>query len=239
MKNIEEGIKEIHDSLRILESEINGKKDLIRIHKDNVFNRRFSVVLSDFSDFETIGMRLSKNISRVEVLQRSIQKGFEGEDKVIITDEGQRLRQEDNHINSENQVDFKCLYIFSKIFLDQYTVLIRFLFDWRKIGDKSITNFYNSLVKYKGDNKQIISFRDSCLSRLKAVNVFVTEYRDQYVVHDQTKHKDTRWFLNDMKGSIRFIGGRPSITPQELVFVVSNYITESIKFLKAQKDNMK
>ncbi len=238
MKNIEEGLKEIYENIRKLESLINTKNDLTRIHKDNVFNRRFSVVLSDFSDLETIGMRLNKNIPEVETLQRIIQKRFKSEDKDRITDEGQRLHQESDKINRENQVDFKCLYIFSKIFLDQYTTLIKLLFNWRGIGDKSITSFYNSLEKYKGEEEQIISFKDSCLKRLKAIDVFVTEYRDQYVVHDQTKHKDTRWFLNDMTGSVRFIGGRPSITPQELVFVVSNYIKDSVTFIKDQESTL-
>ena len=111
-------------------------------------------------------------------------------------------------------------------------VSISNVYTWSGIGDKSVTNFYNSLEKYDGKDIDILAFRECCLKKLKAVDIFITEYRDKKIVHNQSKHKEvTEWFLNNMNGEIRFIGGgRPSMTPQEILFVVVEYIDKSSNY---------
>jgi hypothetical protein len=144
----------------------------------------------------------------------------------------QELHREASRLTAQNKTDLRTLYVNSKIFLDHYTNLIRFIFNWRGIGDKSVTNFYNSLDRYGGNDKSIIAFKNKCLKKLKAVDVFITEYRDKKVVHNQSKHKETtECFLNNMNGEIRFLGGgRPSITPQEILFIVVEYVDASSNF---------
>ena len=67
---------------------------------------------------------------------------------------------------------------------------------------------------------------------IKAVDLFITQYRDDDVVHNHKGHKQTIWFMNYMNEDVRFIGGsRPSITPKELIFVLSNYISSTAIFI--------
>ena len=196
-----------HFSLE-LNSDI-AKINFPRLHKENIFNKRFSGVLTTFSDVKSVTERITNNI------QASMKSDSEGD-----------------NLTAQIQTDLKTLYVNSKIFLDEYTSLLRFIFNWRGIGDKSVTSFYNSLEKYDGKDAGILAFKESCLKKLKAVNVYITEYRDKKVVHNQQRHKqDTEWFLNNMNGEVRFVGGgRPSITPQEILFIVVEYVDDSSKY---------
>lgn len=232
IKSISEELKEMNKNIKDLQSFVNTKKAIKRIHKGNIFNRKFSAILTTFSDFETIAERLEENIINSEILEREIQRRNQIQDKEKITIEGQNLRKKSDKLTKQISVDFRSLYIFSKIFLDEYITLIRFLFDWRGIGEKSITNFYHDLDKYDNPDSQILLFKKTCLNRLKAINIFITGYRDEYIVHDRSKYKDTRWFLQEMQGDVRFLGKRPSITPKEIVFVVGGYVLDTLNFIK-------
>lgn len=234
MDSLTEGVDSIKKKLIALEEKVRESKHAERIHKDNIFNRRFSSVLATYSDFETIVKRLEENIKLAESLNRSIYETDKKESGLKISEEGQRLRRDSDKINKYNLVDFKAAYIFAKIFLDEYTTLLKFLFDWRGIGDKSITSFYNALNKFDEPNETIIAFKKACLNRLRAVDVFITNYRDQFIVHDQSRHKGTRAFLIEMQGDIRLLGTRPSITPRELVYVVNGYLSDSVDFIRNQ-----
>lgn len=219
-------IYEIEEALKHFSAELNSdiaKSNFPRLHKDNTFNRRFSGVLSTFTDVKSVAERMTDNIQASLSLESKIQKTKE------IDQEQHRTASK---ITAQNQTDLRTLYINSKIFLDEYTNLLRFIFNWRGIGDKSITSFYNSIEKYNGQDKDILAFKESCLGKLKAVNVYITDYRDKKVVHNQQRHKqDTEWFVNNMNGEIRFVGGgRPSITPQELLFIVIEYVDTSSQF---------
>ncbi len=217
---------EIEEALQHFSSELNSdlaKANFPRVHKDNTFNKRFSGVLGTFSDIKSVTERMTDNIQASMTLEGQMQK------EKNIDQEKQRIA---SRLTAQNQTDLKTLYINSKIFLDEYTNLLRFIFNWRGIGDRSVTNFYNSLEKYSGQDAGILAFKECCLNKLKAVNVYITEYRDTKVVHNQQRHKqDTEWFLNNMNGEVRFIGGgRPSITPQELLFIVIEYVDTSSQF---------
>ncbi len=217
---------EIEEILRYFSSELNSdlaKENFPRLHKENAFNKRFSGVLDTFADVKSVTERLTENIQASMKIESLIQKNKEID---------QEQHQKSSRLTSQNKSDLRTLYINSKIFLDHYTNLLRFIFNWRGIGDKSVTNFYNSLEKYNGNDEGILAFKECCLKKLKAVDVYITEYRDKKVVHNQSKHKEvTEWFLNSMNGDIRFIGGgRPSITPQEILFITVEYIDASSKF---------
>jgi hypothetical protein len=216
---------ETEEILKHFSSELNSdyaKEHFPRLHKDNAFNKRFSGVLDTFADVKSVTERLTENIQASMKIEGQIQKQ---------KDIDQELYKEASKLTAQNKTDLRTLYINSKIFLDHYTNLLRFIFNWRGIGDKSVTNFYNSLDKYNGSDESILTFKDQCIKKLKAVDVFITEYRDKKVVHSQSKHKETtEWFLNNMNGEIRFLGGgRPSITPQEILFIVVEYIDASSK----------
>jgi len=217
---------EIEEILKHFSSEINSdlaKKNFPKLHKDNAFNKRFSSMLDTFADIKSVTERLTENIQLSMKLGSQMQK-----EKEI----NQELHKQEDRVTSQNKTDLRTLYVNTKIFLDHYTNLLRFIFNWRGIGDKSVTNFYNSLEKYNGQDENIIDFKEQCLKKLKAVDTFITSYRDKKIVHNQSKHKEvTEWFLNNMNGEIRFIGGgRPSITPQEILFITVEYVDASSKF---------
>lgn len=219
-------ILETENELKNLSLEVNSKiikQNFPRVHKENSFNVRFSGVLDAFADIKSVAERITENIQASIRVESQIQKNKEL---------NQELCHKAGKLTEQNKTDLKTLYVNSKIFLDEYTNLLRFVFNWRGIGDKSVTNFYNSLEKYKGQDPGILDFKKCCINRLKAVDVYITEYRDKKVVHNQQKHKqETQWFLNNMNGEIRFIGGgRPSITPQEILFIVVGYVNTSSQF---------
>lgn len=217
---------EIEEVLKYLSSDLNSdivKLHFPRLHKDNAFNKRFSGVLESFADIKSVTERITENIQTSILIERQIQQN---------EDIDQDLHRKADKLNSQNKTDLKTLYVNTKIFLDEYTHLLSWIFNWRGIENSSITKFYNSLEKYDGDDTNIIQFKDSCFNKMKAVDVFITDYRDKEVVHNGDKHKQkTKWFFNEMNGGIRFIGGnRPSITPQDILFITVEYIDCSSHF---------
>ncbi|MCK9293378.1 hypothetical protein M0P25_04850 [archaeon] len=231
---ISNNLKEIEETFKGVGVIINQRKDLKRLHKDNIFNRMYSVVLSSLVDVEILFLRLEKNLKNIEKISIKINKRSQKEDKEEISKEGQQLRKEMDKLKGEAFVDFKSVYIFLKIFFDKHVSLLRFLFNWRGIGDKSVTNFYNDLNSYDETDGDIVFFKEKCLNRLKAIDVFITQYRDDYIMHDQTGHKEiTRWviFEND---NIRIFGKRPSITLNDMVFILSNYINDTSEFIESK-----
>jgi hypothetical protein len=152
MNKMTDELKNINNYLKNISIKFNKRKDLKRIHRDNEFNRRYSVVLSAFSDIESFALRLETNIIKFELIERKIQKRNYCEDKDMIHEDGQKLRREADKINKQNVADFKSLYVFAKIFLDNYTKLITFIFNWRSIDRGSVTGFYHSLNNYNNDD---------------------------------------------------------------------------------------
>lgn len=54
-------------------------------------------------------------------------------------------------------------------------------------------------------------------------------------MHNQTGHKETRWFLTDMNGGVQFLGRQNSLTPKQLIVLVETYISSSTKFFENHK----
>lgn len=232
MQELELQIKEIKVFLDALSKTVNENKNYERVHRGNTFNKNFSVILSSLTDVSVFAERLDLNISQSIKIEKIIQNRNRKEDKDEITAEGQKLRKIGSKLDRFNQADFKALYIFLKIFLDKYTKLFCFLLPWRNIGNESITKFFHSLEKYSGEDPFVIDFIKKYLNKLKAVDVFLTSYRDKFVVHAEFDNLSGTWFMNEMNGEIRFVHpNRPSVTPEELVFVAKNYIVLSSKFI--------
>lgn len=232
MKGIELQIKEIKTSLDSLSKTVNENKNYERVHRGNAFNKNFSIILSSLEDISVFAERLDLNINQSIEVERIIQHRIKKEDKDVITAEGQRLRKVGGKLNRFNQTDFKALYIFSKIFLDRYTKLFCFLLPWRGISSSSITKFFHSLENYNNNDPLAIDFIKKYLKRLKAVDVFLTSYRDKFIVHAEFDNLNGTWFMNHMNGKIQFVHpSRPSVAPEEIIFVVKNYIVLSSKFI--------
>lgn len=200
------------------------KKDsLKRLDKDNTFNKRFSGILDAFSDIKSVTERITENIQVSIKIESRIQQLNEADNS---------LREQSDKLVSQNKTDLKSIYFYSKVFLDEYTAFLSWIFDWRDIRNSSITEFYKSLGRYKGVNQDILLFKETCFEKIKAIDNHITNYRDKKIVHNGDKHKqDTKWFFNGMNGSIKFIGGgKSSITPQEVLFIVVEYIDCTTQF---------
>lgn len=217
----EEVLKDFSDFMNTKEI----KTAFPRLCKDNVFNRRFSAILDTFTDLKSVVERLEENITE------SMRIGGITQSQEEIN---QELYKQQDKLTRQNKSDLRIIYVNSKIFLDEYVGLLAFIFNWRGISNGSVTQFYKSLSDYNELDEEIIAFKELCLNRLKAINVYITEYRDDKVVHNHGKHKqETEWFLNNMNGEIRLVGGgRPSITPQEVLFIVVEFVDYAERFVK-------
>ena len=215
-----------------------NSKTLQRLKKDNQLNRRISAVLNSFYDLETIAIRLKRNIALVQVVERNIQLRNKKEDKDVISSIGQKLRKEAECINRENFLDLKILHVVVKIFLDDFTELLRFIFSWRDIGDRSITKFYNSLKKYSGTDDNVILFKKNNFDIIEKIINSIVDYRDNGVVHNQQKHKQTIWSINDMRGNIKQVAvlspgvENSSLNQNDLFKLLFNYLDSSISFIE-------
>jgi len=198
-----------------------AKNSFLRLHKDNSFNKRFSGLLDAFSDVETVTERMTENI------QASITLGSQMQNTEEID---QDLYKQEAKLTKQNKTDLKNLYVNTRIFLDEYTIFLCWFFDW-EIQESSIAKFYYSLKEYNGSDKCILRFKEENIERLGDIHKYISEYRNNEVVHNKNKHEqDTKWFINEMNGAIRFGGGSSSsVTPQEVLFLMVDYIDYSNK----------
>ncbi|MFA5210995.1 MAG: hypothetical protein WC414_00635 [Patescibacteria group bacterium] len=232
--------KNIRDKISNISNILNKEK----YNKGNKLNRRISVVLRSFYDIETIFTRLERNIFLFERNEREIQK--ENNINNTINELGQILRKKSEAINRENSLDLKCLYIFIKIFLDDFTELFRSLYDWRDIGDRSITKFYNKLKVYSGDDERVKKFKDKNLPMLKEIIDSIVNYRNVDIVHNQKKHKQCTWFMSDMRHNVKQVAcsktdeeivESSSLNQGELINMLFDYINSCLFFIENNLDN--
>lgn len=245
MRDILKQLEEIKTALNLLAEKINEDKTCF-FHKNNTFNKKCSVISGSFDNFSVFAERLNENIQKSIELNQTIQKRNKLEDRGVISEEDQKLRRQSSHLDHLNQVDFKALYVFAKIFLDNYTDLLSFVLAFNTKGvrflnsheNSSVTTLFYSLDKYSGKDSIVLAFKDRCLKRLKAINIFLTQYRDIFIVHANVDGSVGTWFINHMDGGVRFLTQRPSVTPKELIFVVKNFIVESVGFVVDNKVNV-
>ena len=101
--NIEKVLKEFSTS-------VNTHKKL-PTHKDNLFNYRFSRLLSSFEDIKVTAERLDRNIKKHEEASIIVQR-YHWND---YSEAGQKPRREMDRYNRKNQTDLKALYLLSQI----------------------------------------------------------------------------------------------------------------------------
>lgn len=143
MQELGQQIQEVKKSLDLLSKTVNENKDCERVHRGNSFNKNFSVILSSFEDVLVFAERLDLNTEKSVEVERIIQQRMKNEDRDRITEDTQNIFKTADKLTRTNQTDFKALYVFSKIFLDQYTKLLYFLFSWRGIANSSVTAFFS------------------------------------------------------------------------------------------------
>jgi hypothetical protein len=104
-----------------------------------------------------------------------------------------------DQFGKEVKVDFKALYIFSKILLDKYVKFIHFINPVDGIKSGTVESFLNSLKEtqnyfYKKLHQALGQNSEDVINKLNF-------YRDKKIEHHQILDEDT-WFINGMNGEI-------------------------------------
>jgi len=227
----------IINSLNDISNFINKNKNL-KIHKDNKFKKYFSLVLSACVDIVTLIERVDGGIKELQKIEHIIQLRNNKEDKFTISEDGQKLRKLADFLRKNLEVDFKSLYIFSKIFLDKLVQLFVFIVDDnRGIKDSSISNFKKSLDNYDGKNNLFLEFKKEFSSILEEIINYLKFYRDKRIVHSKINQSFTIWFVNDMDGNIYFEhasqNGRniKSLSPKQIVDILEKFTLQLKDFI--------
>jgi hypothetical protein len=233
-------ILEIENSIKLF-SEFDKTKDIQRIHKKNMFNKGHSMILSSFDEIKTLSHRLGMNIGQWVEQEHKIQRMPEWQNTKSgrYPDEVQIEMKKSDHLMKEVKVDFKALYLFSKIFLDQYAKFLNFINPKDGIRSGSVEKFLNSM---KESNDEFYSqfLKELGLTADHIINK-LTFYRSKKIEHVQILNEDT-WFMNDMQGGIaikhvdRDNGeGTSTITPKELLTLVLNFSKTAYEFMNINK----
>ncbi len=238
-----EEIKNIKKSIESF-SDFDKKKEIKRLHEDNMFNKGHSKILSSFDEMMTLANRLGLNIKILVNQERKVQEmpAFKNTKSGRYPDEVQIEMKKADQLDKEVKIDFKALYLFSKIFLDIYVKFLYFInpVDGIRSGtvekflnsiDKSSDSFYNDLKKYLGG----ISFE--ILDKL-------TFYRSKKIEHSKILNEDV-WFMNNMRGGIeihhidRGNGEKQStISPRELLGLIDDFSSTTSSFFIKNKDKI-
>jgi len=221
-------ITEIENNLKSF-SEFDKSKEIPRIHKDNMFNKGHSMIQSSFDEIKTLADRLGSNIETWVEQEHKVQgmPAWQNPKSGRYPDEVQVEMRKSDKLMKEVKVDFKALYLFSKLFLDQYVKFIHFVNPVGGIRSGTTEKFLNSVKEsknefYKQLAKELGDTTDQILDKL----IF---YRSKKIEHVQILNEDT-WFMNDMRGGIaiqhvdRDNGENVStISPQELLSLVKDF----------------
>lgn len=181
-------------------SNFDKENKISRIHKDNMFNKGHSLILKSFSEIEFICNRLSLNIQNSIIQQRLIQNMPTWKNHVagIYPEEVQIELRKSDKLSKEIEVDFKVIYLFSVILLDQYVKFLHFINPADGIKSGTVEKFINTLDSdkfYKKLKLELGNNTDDILSKLSF-------YRNKKITHRQILNEDT-WFINDMRGGIK------------------------------------
>lgn len=236
-------IVEIENSIKSF-SEFDKAKDILRIHKENMFNKGHSVILSSFDEIKTLSYRLGTNIKNWVEQERKVQKmpAWQNTKSGRYPDEVQVEMKASDQLMKEVKIDFKALYLFSKIFLDQYVKFLHFVNPVYGIKSGTVEKFLNSLKEsdnefYKQLSQELGETSDQILNKL-------TFYRSKKIEHTQILNEDT-WFLNDMRGGIAIQHidrdskeSISTISPQELLSLVRDFSTKTSAFTLNNKSGI-
>lgn len=221
-------LNEIEESVKSF-SDFDKTREIPRIHNDNMFNKGHSMILSSFDEIKTLAHRLGMNIKKWVEQEREVQRmpAWQNTKSGRYPDEVQIEMRKSDQFMKEVKVDFKALYLFSKIFLDQYAKFLHYVNPRNGIRSGTVEKFLNSIKEnndefYMQLSEELGDTIDHILDKL-------TFYRSKKIEHVQILNEDT-WFMNDMRGGIaiqhvdRNNGESVStITPQELLTLVMNF----------------
>lgn len=245
-ENLLELSRQMEDAIRRIESTIQAQKDH-PIHTRNHFNRKYSILLSFMGDVRVVIQRLHEQAEEKRLVEREAQTHWScTKEGGVLCDEHQALLQRSSTLLARNQVDLKSLYIFSKIFFDQYVEFMDFILQVErrgivirtKKGDISISSLHGSLERYSGDNEFLKQLKKAIYKRLHALYVYVVEYRNSHVMHSGLDLWSDTWTLSNPDGSTRFLTGRPSSTPLELAFVIRNFLKDTSDYICGNIDKV-
>ena len=239
----DELLRAIEQSIKSF-SKFDRSKEISRIHKDNMFNKGHSVLLSSFDEINTLANRLGSNIVTWVEQERKVQNmpAWKNTKSGKYPDEVQIEMRKSDQLMREVKVDFKALYLFSKIFLDKYAKFIHYINPANNIKSGTIEKFLNSIKDskkefYKEFIKKLGDTTDQILNKL-------TFYRNKKIEHAQILNEDI-WFMNDMQGGIsiqhvdRDNGENVStIKPQELLTIIKDFSETASEFLLDNKSKI-
>lgn len=198
------------------------------------------------ADLRVVIRRLHEQAEEKGLVEREAREHWPHTKGSVLCDEHQTLIQRSETLLARNQVDLKSLYIFSKIFFDQYLEFMDYVLQIERHGivirtrknDVSISSFYGSLKKYSGDDEFLKQLKEAIYTRLHALYVFVVEYRNSHVMHSGLDLWSDTWTLSNPDGSTRFLTGRPSSTPLELAFVIRNFLKDTSDYICVNLDKI-
>jgi len=223
--------KEIKQLLNKLNDIASKDKALERIHRDNNYNKFFSILLSAYEDVDSFTKRLEKEIEALNKIEHVLQRRNRNRDSYIISKKGQKLRQTSSELTQNIEADFKALYIFLKIFFDKYIQLLCFIKPVRNLRHYSITQFTKSLKEIPDSDNFVNGFKRLCTQELDKIDRYLTFYRDKFIVHSTLNQNFTVWFINDMRGNVKFSHVNVdkkdeinSLSPFELLVASKNFI---------------
>lgn len=236
-------LNEIEESVKSF-SDFDKTREIPRIHNDNMFNKGHSVILSSFDEIKTLSYRLGTNIKNWVEQERKVQKmpACQNTKSGRYPDEVQVEMKASDQLMKEVKIDFKALYLFSKIFLDQYVKFLHFVNPVDGIKSGTVEKFLNSLKEsdnefYKQLSQEMGETSDQILNKL-------TFYRSKKIEHTQILNEDT-WFLNDMRGGIAIQHidrdskeSISTISPQELLSLVRDFSTKTSAFTLNNKSGI-
>ncbi len=157
-------------------SDFDKDKEIPRIHKDNMFNKGHSLLLSSFNEIQTLSNRLFLNIENSIAQQRFIQSMSEWKKhKAGIYPEVVQVElKKSDQLSKEIRVDFKALYLFSVILLDQYVKFLYFINPRDGIKSGTVEKFIKSLNSdpfYKGLNAHLGNISEQITEKLNFIEV--------------------------------------------------------------------
>ncbi len=224
-------------------SNFDKENKISRIHKDNMFNKGHSLIIGTFSEIETLYNRLGSNIQKSIAQQRIIQNmpAWKNNKGGAYPEEVQIELRKSDILSKEIRVDFKAIYLFSVILLDQYVKFLHFINPVDGIKSGTVEKFLNTLDSDKFYKKLKIELASNTEDILSKLNF----YRSKKITHRQILNEDT-WFMNDMRGSIQIShvdrnSGKSTntITPIELLEILINFFEMTSKYFFKNKYKIK
>jgi hypothetical protein len=187
---------------------------------------------------------LGTNIEAWVNQEREIQKmpAWQNTKSGRYPDEVQAEMKKADQLMKEVKVDFKALYLFSKIFLDKYAKFLHFINPVEGIRSGTVERFLNSLEK--SSDPFYKDFKNSLGSASSEIIEKLTFYRSKKIEHTPILNEDT-WFINDMRGGIairhvdRDNGENVStISPQELLNLLGVFSVIASDFFIKNKNRI-